>query len=95
MSEPDRTSADSTAVLGHRKMQNVTRLLLAREASGKGRGYCNRPAGPLSTQRQLERWLESDFVEHCSASYCSFQPAPRSTIALSYNSNGTLLASTQ
>lgn len=72
--------------------QNVALLLAARETTGGMRPHCGR--GP-STQRALERWQEADFVGHSSASYCSFQPAPRSTIALSYNSNGSLLASTQ
>lgn len=72
--------------------QNVARLLLSRETAGRRAPLCG---GGGSTRRQLERWQEADFVQHSSASYCAFQPAPRSTIALSYNSNGTLLASTQ
>lgn len=46
-------------------------------------------------KRKLERWQEADFISHSSAHYAAFQPAPRSTIALSYNSDGRLLASTQ
>lgn len=48
----------------------------------------------LSSRAQVESWSEADLLRHCSAEYASFLPAPRSTIALCYNCNGTLLAST-
>lgn len=86
--------------------RNVAHLLLARECVGARRGMgvgglqllpgCGgAPPAAASTQRALEAWQEADFVQHSAAAYTNFQPAPRSTIALSYNANGTLLASTQ
>lgn len=40
-------------------------------------------------------WVESDFFSHCSAAYCHLGPPPRSTIALAFSHDGSLLASTQ
>ncbi len=65
-------------------VQNPALLLLGREAGG-----------PLRTRERLRSWAEASFTRHSSAQYASFQPPPRSTIALSYNCDGTLLASTQ
>lgn len=59
-------------------------LLLARELTGKRSG-----------NKQLTAWAENSFVDNASASYAGFQPPPRSTIALSFNCDGSLLASTQ
>lgn len=72
---------------------NVAELLLARECMGTG-SLCARHGSRATVKRKLEQWQEADLVEHSSASYCSFEPAPRSTIALCYNCDGTLLAST-
>jgi activator-of-BECN1-regulated-autophagy protein 1 len=47
-----------------------------------------------AVENELHRWRERDFLEASSAEYALFQPAPRSTIALCYNCDGTLLAST-
>lgn len=47
-----------------------------------------------AVENELHRWRERDFLESSSAEYALFQPAPRSTIALCYNCDGTLLAST-
>lgn len=43
----------------------------------------------------LRSWAEASLTQHSSATYAAFQPPPRSTIALSYNADGTQLASTQ
>lgn len=69
-------------------MDNVAHLLLSREAGGAGR----RGGGGAAP---LRAWTEAALTHHCSASYAAFQPPPRSTIALCYNADGTLLASTQ
>ena len=68
-------------------------LLLQREL-GRETALCNAAAAAPSSLR-LAQWAEGDLVAHCSAGYAAFQPPPRSTIALSYNCDGTLLASTQ
>jgi hypothetical protein len=73
-------------------MPNAAHLLLAREVGGVPR--CTH-AALEPTAVGLQRWAEASLTAHCSASYASFQPPPRSTIALSYNCDGTLLASTQ
>ncbi|KAL4443318.1 hypothetical protein ABPG75_011055 [Micractinium tetrahymenae] len=62
---------------------NPALLLLAREAGG-----------PRRTHERLRSWAEASFTRNSSAQYAAFQPPPRSTIALSYNCDGTLLAST-
>lgn len=63
---------------------NPARLLLEREAGGAPR-----------VRGCLRSWAEASLTRHSSAQYAAFQPPPRSTIALSYNCDGTLLASTQ
>jgi hypothetical protein len=81
--------------MGANKRTNVASLLAGREL-GVGRpGACCRGFESGSVKRSLERWQEADFLQNCSADYASFQPAPRSTIALCYNCDGSLLASTQ
>lgn len=69
-------------------MDNAALLLLRREVGGpRGRaGGCGAP---------LRAWAEAALTHDCSANYAAFQPPPRSTIALCYNADGTLLASTQ
>lgn len=74
---------------------SVANFLLRRELGAERPGLCARGAGPGSVARGLESWREGDLLRHCSAEYASFQPAPRSTIALCYNCDGSLLASTQ
>lgn len=74
--------------------RNITRVLAARE-TGQGARVGPSHPGTSDIKRRLEQWQEDDFVHHPSAKYGSFQPSPRSTIALSYNCSGTLLASTQ
>jgi hypothetical protein len=73
-------------------MRNAARLLAAREVGGPPRCAA---ADATPTSARLQQWAEASLTSHCSASYASFQPPPRSTIALSYNCDGTLLASTQ
>ena len=51
------------------------------------------PCGEASVSSRLDSWGELDALELCEATYAPFNPAPRSTIALSYNCDGTLLAS--
>ena len=46
-----------------------------------------------SVSSRLQSFGEREFLETCEATYAPFNPAPRSTIALSYNCDGTLLAS--
>eukprot|EP00873_Tetraselmis_striata_P042308 jgi/Tetstr1/462572/TSEL_007558.t1 len=87
--------------------ENITRLLWQRETTGRvagrvrertpclaasgGRCTCGK-AG--SSAADLPRWVESDFLRRCSATYCPLRPAPRSTIAAAFSADGTLLAST-
>ena len=80
-------------MLGSKRTANVAQLLLSRESGGVP--LCAVEGARHGTRQRLERWGEDDSLAHCSASYCTFHPAPRSTIALSYNCTGTLLASTQ
>ena len=51
--------------------------------------------GNASTSAGLSRWAEADMLRRCSATYCSLQPEPRSTIAAAFSPDGNLLASTQ
>jgi hypothetical protein len=79
-------------------MPNVALLLAARELGGGARQRrCDGGdgGGAAPSAAQLQQWAEASLTAHCSSSYASFQPPPRSTIALSYNCDGTLLASTQ
>lgn len=69
-------------------MAALAAVLLQRELGGGPRG------APKPAQR-LEAWSEAGLGQHTAAAYAAFQPPPRSTIALSYNCDGTLLASTQ
>ena len=73
---------------------NVAQLLFQREIGTRGGAY-GLGRGSKAAARELERWHEGDALRHCSAEYAHFQPAPRSTIALCYNCDGTLLASSQ
>lgn len=74
--------------------RNLVHLLVQRE-SGQAAvpGRLPQPCQPLD--EEFSTWKEDDFVNHCSAQYCAFSPAPRSTIAVAYNADGTLLASSQ
>jgi activating molecule in BECN1-regulated autophagy protein 1 len=73
---------------------NLPHLLFSREINdGNGVSYCARNVYN-GNKRKLEEWQEMDSLHHCSASYADFNPAPRSTIALSHSCDGTLLAST-
>lgn len=65
---------------------NAAALLLRREVGGPGAGRA---------AQGLAGWAEASLTQHSAAAYAAFQPPPRSTIALSYNCDGTLLASTQ
>ena len=69
-------------------MAGLAAALLQRELGTAPRG------GP-TPGRRLEAWSEGGLAQHSGAAYAAFQPPPRSTIALSYNCDGTLLASTQ
>lgn len=73
---------------------NVLSLLLERE-SGIGAGHVGFPGPSGNLVGELERWVEDDMLEHTCADYVSFQPPPRSTIAVAYNADGSLLASSQ
>lgn len=71
---------------------SVTELLQQRETGA--RKTCVPRTGNAGTEADIRSWAESDFLEYCEAKYVAFNPAPRSTIALSYSCDGTLLAST-
>lgn len=73
---------------------NVASLLFARELSANKAVYCSKDSQKAEIDTKLEQWLEADSLARCSATYAAFQPAPRSTIALSFNCDGSLLAST-
>ena len=70
-------------------------MLPRREQGSAQPSLCTRGYEAEGLNRTLESWREADFLQHCSAEYATFQPAPRSTIALCYNCDGSLLASTQ
>jgi activator-of-BECN1-regulated-autophagy protein 1 len=38
--------------------------------------------------------LEAESLRHCTAKYCTLEPAPRSTIAAAFSPDGNTLAST-
>ncbi|KAK9795580.1 hypothetical protein WJX73_006789 [Symbiochloris irregularis] len=42
----------------------------------------------------MEAWAENDLLQNCEAVYCDMQPQPRSTIAIAFSSDGSMLAST-
>lgn len=44
---------------------------------------------------RMEAWAENDLLQNCEAVYCDMQPQPRSTIAIAFSLDGSLLASTQ
>jgi hypothetical protein len=46
-------------------------------------------------KRALISWLEAESLRHCTAKYCTLEPAPRSTIAAAFSPDGNTLASTQ
>ncbi|KAK2075732.1 hypothetical protein QBZ16_001473 [Prototheca wickerhamii] len=71
---------------------SVLHLLLGRE-TGLGACHGRGPTSSAGLDSELERWVEDDMVEHTSSDYVTFQPPPRSTIAVAYNSDGSLLAS--
>lgn len=73
---------------------SVLHLLLGRE-TGLGACHGGGPTSSAGLDSELERWVEDDMVEHTSSDYVTFQPPPRSTIAVAYNSDGSLLASSQ
>eukprot|EP00884_Botryococcus_braunii_P014078 jgi/Botrbrau1/22671/Bobra.0132s0015.3 len=60
------------------------------------------PPAPARTQDQtrpspsvaIADWVESDFLSNCTAAYCPLGPPPRSTIAIAFSPDGSLLAST-
>ncbi|KAH9530419.1 hypothetical protein CY35_U000100 [Sphagnum magellanicum] len=88
---------------------NVVRLLAWREVTPVTRRPLRRlwhKAAAWSsccTQSQLEAtdakralisWLEAESLRHCTAKYCTLEPAPRSTIAAAFSPDGNTLAST-
>ena len=74
------------------EMRGVAELLQQRETGS--RGMCLQRPGPSGIASDIRKWSEQDFLDSCEAKYAAFNPAPRSTIALSYNCDGSLLAST-
>lgn len=71
---------------------DVVGLLQQRETGF--RGFCVQRSGTQGITSDIHSCCEKDFLEESEASYVGFDPAPRSTIALSYNCDGSLLAST-
>ena len=74
---------------------NLSKFLLRRELGAERPGLCAKGMEYGAIKSELEAWRETDFLQNCTAEYATFQPAPRSTIALCYNCDGSLLASTQ
>lgn len=92
----DRSASQTPRTMATpRDAQNIAALLFRRELGDQHPGYCGQGLERGTLASRLESWREHDFLQHCSATYASFTPAPRSTIALCYNCDGTLLASTQ
>ncbi|KAK3268211.1 hypothetical protein CYMTET_23274 [Cymbomonas tetramitiformis] len=82
-------------MLGSRpECHNIARLLAERETFPRGTPFCNRRVPEGEIERALGCWVESDSLRRCTATYCPLQPAPRSTIAVAFSPDGTLLAST-
>jgi activating molecule in BECN1-regulated autophagy protein 1 len=73
-------------------MFHAAELLQQRETGS--RQICVQRSGMEGIVSDIHSWCERDFLEASEASYVDFDPAPRSTIALSYNCDGSLLAST-
>ena len=70
------------------ELSHPAHLLLRRETGP-------RVTAGRTVDAALSSWGEASLTAHSSATYAAFKPPPRSTIALSYNCDGTLLASTQ
>lgn len=92
--EPD---SSFTVTKGGRRKLRVVNLLRQRELDP--RGWSSAPLYEDFTtpcpSTAIADWVESDFFSHCSAAYCHLGPPPRSTIALAFSHDGSLLASTQ
>ena len=71
---------------------DAAELLQQRETGS--REICVQRSGMQGIMSDIHSCCERDFLETSEASYVDFDPAPRSTIALSYNCDGSLLAST-
>jgi activator-of-BECN1-regulated-autophagy protein 1 len=75
--------------LASNQVDNIVELLRERQVGSRsGLGEAS-----TTVSSRLETFGERDFLETCEATYAAFNPAPRSTIALCYNRDGTLLAS--
>jgi activating molecule in BECN1-regulated autophagy protein 1 len=72
---------------------NIFELLRERELGPGNHARGSQCDAQASVSSRLESFAERDFLETCEATYAPFNPSPRSTIALSYNCDGTLLAS--
>lgn len=69
-------------------------LLRAREGSTCAvRSTSEGSAREVDTK--MEAWAENDALQNCEAVYCEMQPQPRSTIAIAFSPDGSMLASTQ
>ncbi len=58
-------------------------------------GTVSRAGAQQQVQRSLEGWAEQDFLKCSSSSYIRFPDNPRSTIAVAFSYDGSLVASTQ
>ncbi|KAF3335834.1 hypothetical protein FCM35_KLT20341 [Carex littledalei] len=92
------------------KNRNVFLLLAQREISPRTKHQAKRLWGRSSNHESdlatvsscetvdaklaLFSWVESQSLLHLSAQYCPFVPAPRSTIAAAFSSDGKTIAST-
>eukprot|EP00271_Cylindrocystis_brebissonii_P019705 TRINITY_DN615_c1_g1_i8.p1 TRINITY_DN615_c1_g1~~TRINITY_DN615_c1_g1_i8.p1 ORF type:complete len:1839 (-),score=323.05 TRINITY_DN615_c1_g1_i8:425-5941(-) len=88
--------------------KKARRKRVADKCPGAGEHSCNYASpspscaswGPIRSLQSLDaspglpQWLEDDSLQHCSAISCSLHPAPRSTIAAAFSSDGKNLAST-
>ncbi len=72
---------------------NIVDLLRERESGPSNHSRGSQCDAQASVSTRMESLAEHDFLETCEATYAPFNPSPRSTIALSYNCDGTLLAS--
>jgi hypothetical protein len=78
-----------------RRPTNIFSCINQRETCGTASGGSLRRAGGNHSTKQLQQWLEADFLQCCSAQYCDLSANSRSTIAAAFNADGSLLASTQ
>ncbi|CAM6003226.1 unnamed protein product, partial [Sphagnum balticum] len=92
-----RTGGNVVRLLAWREVTPVTRRPLRRlwHKAAAWSGCCTQSQlEATDAKRALISWLEAESLRHCTAKYCTLEPAPRSTIAAAFSPDGNTLAST-